>query len=223
MRAAAMRIISPLADRPGTFPCFVMKFLRSPPRMRAVSISTPPLAQGAIRARCLRRPGARVLALDRDPTAIAAGAALAAEAQGRLFLVEARFSQLADVAQRLHLGAFDAVILDIGVSSMQLDDASRGFSFRGDGPLDMRMQQSGQSAADIVNTADEATLADILYHFGEERASRRIARAHRARSRQGAFRLDRRARRHDRARRAGQAWRDASGDARLSGAAHRRQ
>jgi 16S rRNA (cytosine1402-N4)-methyltransferase len=125
----------------------------------------------------LATPGARVLALDRDPTAIAAGAALAAEAHGRLFLVEARFSQLAEVAQRLDLGGFDAVVLDVGVSSMQLDDAARGFSFRGDGPLDMRMQQAGPSAADIVNTADEATLADILYHFGEERASRRIARA----------------------------------------------
>ncbi len=125
----------------------------------------------------LAPPGARVLALDRDPAAIAAGASLAAEAQGRLFLVEARFSQLAEVARRLDLGPFDAVILDIGVSSMQIDDASRGFSFRSDGPLDMRMQQAGQSAADIVNSADEATLADILFYFGEERASRRIARA----------------------------------------------
>ena len=125
----------------------------------------------------LATPGARVLALDRDPDAIAAGAALAAEAGGRLLLVEARFSQLIEVAQRLNLGGFDAVLLDIGVSSMQLDDAARGFSFRGDGPLDMRMQQAGPSAADIVNTADEETLADILYYFGEERASRRIARA----------------------------------------------
>jgi 16S rRNA (cytosine1402-N4)-methyltransferase len=119
----------------------------------------------------LATPGARVLALDRDPAAIAAGASLAAEAHGRLFLVEARFSQLTEVAQRLDLGDFDAVVLDIGVSSMQIDDAARGFSFRGDGPLDMRMQQAGTSAADIVNTADEATLADILYHFGEERTS----------------------------------------------------
>ena len=172
-----MTIISPLADRPGTFPCFVMKFLRSPPRATAAFISTPPLAPAAIRARFWRR---RARACSRSiaiPTAIAAGAALAAEAHGRLFLVEARFSQLAEVAQRLDLGGFDAVVLDIGVSSMQLDDAARGFSFRGDGPLDMRMQQTGPSAADIVNTADEATLADILYHFGEERASRRIARA----------------------------------------------
>jgi 16S rRNA (cytosine1402-N4)-methyltransferase len=129
-------------------------------------------------SRALLAPaGARVLALDRDPAAIAAGAALAEEADERLILVEARFSQLAEVARRQGLPPFDAVVLDIGVSSMQLDDAARGFSFRGDGPLDMRMQQTGPSAADIVNTADEATLADILYYFGEERASRRIARA----------------------------------------------
>jgi 16S rRNA (cytosine1402-N4)-methyltransferase len=129
-------------------------------------------------SRALLAPqGARVLALDRDPAAIAAGASLAAESDGRLILVEARFSRLAEVARRLDLGDFDAVVFDVGVSSMQIDDAARGFSFRGDGPLDMRMQQTGQSAADIVNTADEATLADILYYFGEERASRRIARA----------------------------------------------
>jgi 16S rRNA (cytosine1402-N4)-methyltransferase len=122
-------------------------------------------------------PGARVLALDRDPAAVAAGAALAAASEGRLVLVGARFSQLADVARSLEFGDFDAVVFDVGVSSMQIDDAARGFSFRGDGPLDMRMAQTGQTAADIVNTADEATLADILYYFGEERASRRIARA----------------------------------------------
>ncbi len=129
-------------------------------------------------SRALLAPeGARVLALDRDPSAIAGGAPLVAAAEGRLMLVEARFSELAQVAKRLELKDFDAVILDIGVSSMQLDDAARGFSFRGDGPLDMRMQQDGPTAADLVNTADEATLADILYYFGEERAARRIARA----------------------------------------------
>ena len=107
------------------------------------------------------------------------------------------------VAQRLHLGGFDAVVLDIGVSSMQLDDSARGFSFRGDGPLDMRMEQTGRSAADIVNTADEATLADILYHFGEERASRAHRPRHRRRSRQRALRHDAALAEHDRARRAG--------------------
>lgn len=125
----------------------------------------------------LAKAGSRVLALDRDPDAIAAGADLARQAQGRLILVQERFSKLAEAAARSGLGDFDAVVLDIGVSSMQIDDARRGFSFRGDGPLDMRMGSAGPSAADLVNTAEEATLADILYYFGEERASRRIARA----------------------------------------------
>ena len=125
----------------------------------------------------LSYPETRVIALDRDPTAIAAGAELVAQAQGRFTLVEARFSQLEQVARAQGLAPLDGVVFDIGVSSMQFDEAERGFSFRGDGPLDMRMEGRGPSAADIVNTADEETLADILYFFGEERASRRIARA----------------------------------------------
>jgi len=119
----------------------------------------------------------KVLALDRDPTAIAAGADLVSQARGRLTLVEARFSQLEDVANAQGFAPLDGAVFDIGVSSMQFDEAERGFSFRGDGPLDMRMEGRGLSAADIVNEADEETLADILYFYGEERASRRIARA----------------------------------------------
>ncbi len=119
----------------------------------------------------------RVLALDRDPTAIAAGQALVAEAGGRLVLVEERFSRLDLAAAGTGFVAFDGVALDIGVSSMQIDEAERGFSFRHDGPLDMRMSGSGPTAADIVNTASLEALADILFHYGEERASRRIARA----------------------------------------------
>ena len=125
----------------------------------------------------LETPGTRVLALDRDPDAIAAGQAMVAEYGGRLMLEHARFSTCADVARRLELGPFDGATFDIGVSSMQLDQAARGFSFRLEGPLDMRMEQSGPSAADIVNGAGEEEIADILYHYGEERASRRIARA----------------------------------------------
>ncbi len=121
--------------------------------------------------------GTRVLALDRDPTAIAGGAALVTEAQGRLTLVRDRFSHLAEAAHAHGFSALDGVVLDIGLSSMQIDEAGRGFSFRADGPLDMRMEGEGQSAADLVNTLDETALADVLYHFGEERASRRIARA----------------------------------------------
>ena len=121
--------------------------------------------------------GARVLALDRDPRAIADGQALVAASAGRLALVEARFGDLADIAQAEKLAPLDGVVLDIGVSSMQLDEAERGFSFRNDGPLDMRMSGAGRSAADLVNELDDAALADIFYQYGEERASRRIARA----------------------------------------------
>lgn len=125
----------------------------------------------------LARANARALALDRDPEAIAAGAAMVAEAQGRLSLVQSEFSRLDIVAEEQGFAPLDGVVLDIGVSSMQLDEAARGFSFRFEGPLDMRMSGAGTSAADLVNEADEAQLADIFYYYGEERAARRLARA----------------------------------------------
>jgi len=121
--------------------------------------------------------GTRVLALDRDPTAIMAGYDLVEEAQGRLTLSQERFSRLATAAEDLGFSGFDGVVLDIGLSSMQIDEPGRGFSFRADGPLDMRMEGEGQSAADLINSLDEESLANILYYYGEERASRRIARA----------------------------------------------
>ena len=120
--------------------------------------------------------GTRVVGLDRDPEAIRAGAELAAGTD-RISLHLARFGEIEEVAESLGIAAFDGIVLDIGVSSMQVDQASRGFSFRHDGPLDMRMGGDGPSAADIVNTAEEEDLADMLFRFGEERASRRIARA----------------------------------------------
>lgn len=125
-------------------------------------------------ARGLIEAGAdRVIGIDRDPSVFALAEAWADRYQGRLELRQGTFSELDLIA-----GApVDGVVLDLGVSSMQIDDAARGFSFQKDGPLDMRMGQSGPSAADIVNGADEGELADILYHYGEERASRRIARA----------------------------------------------
>ncbi len=128
-------------------------------------------------ARALLDRGARVIALDRDPTAIRAGEALRASFGGRLELVEARFSELVEVMKRIGVDAADGIVLDIGVSSMQFDEAARGFSFRFDASLDMRMGGSGRSAADILRDEDEATIADILFHYGEERAARRIARA----------------------------------------------
>ncbi len=125
-------------------------------------------------ARGLLAAGAdRVIGVDRDPLALQMAASWAGEYGDRLRLVAGNFSDL-DV----HAGEpLDGIVLDLGVSSMQLDQAERGFSFLRDGPLDMRMAQDGDSAADLVNAASEEVLADILYHYGEERASRRIARA----------------------------------------------
>ena len=113
-----------------------------------------------------------VTAVDRDPVVFDMAASWAADYVDRLTLVQGTFGQMDEYAQNL-----DGVVLDLGVSSMQLDQADRGFSFMKDGPLDMRMAQSGPSAADLVNSLDEAVLADILYLYGEERASRQIARA----------------------------------------------
>jgi len=118
-----------------------------------------------------------VWAIDRDPDAIAHGAALAAQFPGRLHLVHGTFGDMLDLLAGHGVGALDGVVLDLGVSSFQLDDPARGFSFRGDGPLDMRMSRSGPTAAHLVNTLAERNLADVLFEFGEERASRRIARA----------------------------------------------
>jgi 16S rRNA (cytosine1402-N4)-methyltransferase len=134
-------------------------------------------AGGYTRAILAANPANRVLALDRDPAAIAGGQGLVEEAGGRLSLVETEFSAMAEAAVKAGFGLFDGIVLDIGVSSMQLDQAIRGFSFRQDGPLDMRMGAEGESAADIVNHASESRIADILYHYGEERLSRLIARA----------------------------------------------
>ncbi|MFG1430083.1 16S rRNA (cytosine(1402)-N(4))-methyltransferase RsmH [Xanthobacter sp. V2C-8] len=125
----------------------------------------------------LAAAGCRVLAIDRDPTAIAAGQALVAASGGRLTLVEGRFSQLDEYAAREGFAPLDGVVLDIGVSSMQLDEADRGFSFRRDGPLDMRMGAAGRSAADLVAELDETSLAHVIWSLGEERQSRAIARA----------------------------------------------
>ena len=115
----------------------------------------------------------RVIALDRDPNAFKMAADWADAYGGRLKLVEGTFS---DLDRHADFG-LDGVVLDLGVSSMQLDQAERGFSFQADGPLDMRMSGSGRSAADIVGGASEAVLADILFHYGEERSARSIARA----------------------------------------------
>ncbi len=125
----------------------------------------------------LATAGAQVYAIDRDPVAIAAGQAMVDGYKGRLTLLQGRFSQMEALLAEQGVTAVDGVVLDIGVSSMQLDQAERGFSFLRDGPLDMRMGGSGPTAADLVNRLPPDTLANIIYIFGEETRSRAIARA----------------------------------------------
>jgi 16S rRNA (cytosine1402-N4)-methyltransferase len=123
-------------------------------------------------------PDGRVLALDRDPAAVARGEMAAAAAGGRLTVRQANFADLAAVAVDAGVAPLDGILLDLGVSSFQLDEAGRGFSFQSDGPLDMRMDPtSGQPASALVNELPERDLADLIYQYGEERAARRIARA----------------------------------------------
>jgi 16S rRNA (cytosine1402-N4)-methyltransferase len=113
-----------------------------------------------------------VLGIDRDPDAVARGQALAKQFPGRLTLVRGEFSRMDELAEDT-----DGVVLDLGVSSFQFDEPERGFSFRDDGPLDMRMAKHGSSAADFVNSADEATLTRVIAQYGEERRARNVARA----------------------------------------------
>lgn len=119
----------------------------------------------------------RVWAIDRDPEAISNAASLVDRYAGRLTVIEGRFGDMARILADEGIDTVDGIALDLGVSSMQLDDADRGFSFRNDGPLDMRQGKDGLSATDLVNDAEESVLADIIYKYGEERQARRIARA----------------------------------------------
>ena len=125
----------------------------------------------------LDRADCQVFAIDRDPDALSAGKALVDHYEPRLHLIEGRFGDMAELLSAEGVADVDGVALDLGVSSMQFDRAERGFSFRGDGPLDMRMEKRGPSAGDLVNEADERELADIFWRYGEERRSRRVARA----------------------------------------------
>ena len=127
--------------------------------------------------RAILATGASVIAIDRDPSAIAAGAPLVAASEGRLTLVEGRFSELDLIAAAHGRERVDGVVLDVGVSSMQLDDAHRGFSFRFEGPLDMRMGDTGPTAAEIVNGLEPRDLARVIAVLGEEKKARSVAAA----------------------------------------------
>jgi 16S rRNA (cytosine1402-N4)-methyltransferase len=132
---------------------------------------------GGYSAAILAAANTRVIGIDRDRTAIAGGFDLVDRSDGRLALVEDRFSNLVEVCASQGFALVDGVVMDVGVSSMQLDEADRGFSFRLGGPLDMRMGHDGPTAADVVAKASESDLANIIYIFGEERHSRSVARA----------------------------------------------
>ena len=119
----------------------------------------------------------KVIAIDRDPEALAAGQTLSDEFSGRLDLIEGSFGDMQSLLAANGVVLVDGIALDLGVSSPQLDDAARGFSFREDGPLDMRMARAGRTAAEVVNTLSEQDLADVIWRYGEERKSRQVARA----------------------------------------------
>jgi 16S rRNA (cytosine1402-N4)-methyltransferase len=118
-----------------------------------------------------------VMAIDRDPASVAAGGALANEHPGRVTVIEGRFGEMEALLAPLGVHAVAGIALDLGVSSPQLDDPARGFTFRADGPLDMRMAGKGTTAADLVNGLSESALANLIYIYGEERFARRVARA----------------------------------------------
>ncbi len=156
-------------------PVMLNEVLRALSPFAAQSMLDGTFGAGGYTRAILESGAARVIAVDRDPTAIAAGQALVAEMAGRLTLVEGTFGALDELALQVGARALDGVVLDIGVSSMQLDRAERGFSFRFDGPLDMRMAMEGPSAADLVNTLEIKELAMIFTAYGEERHSMKIA------------------------------------------------
>ena len=167
----------PAAGRPRHIPVLGQEVLAwLEPRDGGVYVDATFGAGGYSRA-ILDAANVRVIGIDRDRTAILGGFDLVDRSNGRLTLVEDRFSNLADVCSAQGIAAVDGVVMDIGVSSMQLDEAARGFSFRSQGPLDMRMGPSGPTAADVIAKASEADLANIIYIFGEERHSRAVARA----------------------------------------------
>ena len=132
---------------------------------------------GGYAAAILNEPGCTLWGIDRDPDAIARGAALVEKCPGRLHLIHGQFGDMVALLAAAGISTLDGIVLDLGISSFQIDEPERGFSFRGNGPLDMRMSKTGTTAADLVNTLPERELADVLYELGEERASRRIAKA----------------------------------------------
>ncbi len=167
----------PGSARPGHVPVLLGEVLAAlEPRAQGVYLDGT-FGGGGYAEAILAAADCTLWAIDRDPDAIARGATMAARHGERLHLVEGSFSAMLALLAARGVTRLDGVVLDLGVSSFQLDEAERGFSFRADGPLDMRMSRHGPSAADLVATLPEGELADLLFELGEERLSRRIARA----------------------------------------------
>ena len=132
---------------------------------------------GGYSKKILSSSNCKVIAIDRDPSVSSKAKELEEKYKDRFKFIESRFSQIKKVMEELEREKVNCFLFDIGVSSMQLDNANRGFSFMKDGPLDMRMSNTGKTAGELINTIDQNELADILFHYGDERNSRRIARS----------------------------------------------
>ena len=163
-------------DFPSHQPVLIRSLIEKLPFVAGVWIDCTFGAGGYTRA-LLDAGAQKVIGIDRDPSTLAHAATLKAKYGSKFELCEANFSMLELVATQFKLKQISGIVFDVGVSSMQIDEAGRGFSFQRDGPLDMRMSQNGVTAADIVNNVSEADLADIIYYYGEDRAARVIAKA----------------------------------------------
>ncbi|SVC34998.1 uncharacterized protein METZ01_LOCUS287852, partial [marine metagenome] len=135
------------------------------------------LGRGGYSEAILKTAAARVIGIDRDPAAVTFGKQLSRKYGGRLTILEGRFGDIERLIKDKGISEVDGITFDLGVSSIQLDEANRGFSFRFDGPLDMRMSSEGTTAADLINNTSEQDLAEIIHKLGEERQARRIAKA----------------------------------------------
>lgn len=172
-----MSAVERLAAAPAHLPVLLEQVMAAlEPRDGAIYVDAT-FGRGGYTAAMLQIAACRVFAFDRDPAAIAAGAELAEEFPGRLELIHARFGEMDQQVAARGVRQVDGVVFDLGVSSPQLDDGSRGFSFRVDAPLDMRMDSEGETAADLVNNLPEDTLAELITRYGEERQARAVARA----------------------------------------------
>ena len=169
-----------MIDAPNTAPhisVLLDDVLRVLPDHRGAVIVDGTFGAGGYTKALLASGHRQVIAIDRDPTVAAFATPLAEQYPDRFTFISGTFGDMANLLNARAITAVDGIVLDLGVSSMQLDQPMRGFSFRYDGPLDMRMGEAGQTAADVVNTLDEGALADIIYQLGEERRSRQVAAA----------------------------------------------